>query len=304
RKLNDDSVQRRVVLLGSLPTAMIESQDPASIDEQYAHAPAILDIQKTHFDQDDQSIVREVQRIQMIESNNIYSHFFAWRNVSDGTPDYKIRLVVNATELHITKATKQVSIICRETPPIYAETVVPYIDSLPLSRIDWVYNILDHEAESEQILFEDPSPNEGYIIVPDFKWDKTSANALYLQAIVRNRAIRSIRDLRKSHLGMLKSIRKEAICVSSENWGVGREKLRMFIHYQPSYYHFHVHIVTLELEGFPGMTVGHAHLLDDVISLLETETDGVFERMSFTYALPAEHPLCKLIQARQHEIEI
>lgn len=32
--------------------------------------------------------------------------------------------------------------------------------------------------------------------------------------------------------------------------------------------HLHVHIISVEMEGFAGMNVGHAHLLDDVISLV------------------------------------
>jgi hypothetical protein len=58
----------------------------------------------------------------------------------------------------------------------------------------------------------------------------------------------------------------------------------MFVHYQPSYCaskvhggllyrltladHFHVHVVHIEHEGLAGMTVGQAHLLDDLISLV------------------------------------
>jgi m7GpppX diphosphatase len=30
---------------------------------------------------------------------------------------------------------------------------------------------------------------------------------------------------------------------SQERFGVGEEQLRVFVHYQPSYYHFHVHFV-------------------------------------------------------------
>jgi hypothetical protein len=32
--------------------------------------------------------------------------------------------------------------------------------------------------------------------------------------------------------------------------------------------HFHVHVVHIEHEGLAGMTVGQAHLLDDLISLV------------------------------------
>ena len=32
--------------------------------------------------------------------------------------------------------------------------------------------------------------------------------------------------------------------------------------------HFHVHIVNVNFTGLPGQSVGHAHLLDDIISLV------------------------------------
>jgi m7GpppX diphosphatase len=54
----------------------------------------------------------------------------------------------------------------------------------------------------------------------------------------------------------------------TEKYGVKRGAVRLFLHYQPSYYHLHVHIVSLANEGFAGAEVGKAHLLDDVISLV------------------------------------
>ena len=50
-----------------------------------------------------------------------------------------------------------------------------------------------------------------------------------------------------------------------EQFGVHEDQLRIFVHYQPSYYHFHVHFCHVTLAASPGMAVGKAHLLDDVI---------------------------------------
>lgn len=90
----------------------------------------------------------------------------------------------------------------------------------------------------------------------------------------------------KRHLPMLRNIRKQAIKVSQEKYGLTAGQLRLFVHYQPSYCeftvktpvfvfecvidHFHVHIVTLELSGQSNANVGLAHLLDDIISLVST----------------------------------
>lgn len=67
------------------------------------------------------------------------------------------------------------------------------------------------------------------------KWDLITIPALYLVAIARSSSIRSLRDLRKVHLPMLRSIRVEANRLVKEKWGLGEGTLRFFIHYQPSY---------------------------------------------------------------------
>ena len=41
-----------------------------------------------------------------------------------------------------------------------------------------VFNILDGKKEADRILFRDDDPKTGFIVLPDLKWDQTSANAL------------------------------------------------------------------------------------------------------------------------------
>ena len=90
-------------------------------------------------------------------------------------------------------------------------------------------------SEAEKVLYRDPLPEYGYLMLPDMKWDLTTLSSLYLVAIAFNRSIRSLRDLNKTHLGMLRNIRREAVRVVKERWGLDQGSLRMFIHYQPSY---------------------------------------------------------------------
>ena len=130
-------------------------------------------------------------------------------------------------------------------------------------------------------MFEDSSPTHGFVVLPDMKWDRKSVGSLYLVAIGRSPLIRSLRDLRKTHVPMLKSIKQEGTRVAAQNWGISKRGLRFFIHYQPSYCklghalrkslvhtysssgldRFHVHIVNVEYTGFSGIGVGKAHLL-------------------------------------------
>lgn len=38
--------------------------------------------------------------------------------------------------------------------------------------LQWVYNILEKKAEADRIVFEDPDPRVGFVLLPDFKWDQ------------------------------------------------------------------------------------------------------------------------------------
>jgi len=120
-----------------------------------------------------------------------------------------------------------------------------------------------------------------------------------------------MRDLRMEDVRWLKSIRLEAGRIVKERWGLDEKRVRCYIHYQPSYYHFHVHIVNANYTGLMGMTVGQAWLLDDVISLLELDPptsdienhhpsgSSIMQRMTFTYGLGEQHGLFEGMRAAQ-----
>ena len=102
----------------------------------------------------------------------------------------------------------------------------------PFLRVD---DSLSGKSEAEKVLHRAPSPDYGYVILPDMKWDLITLQSLYLVAISSSSAIRSLRDLRKIHVPMLRSIRSEATRIVQEKWGLGAGTVRLFVHYQPSY---------------------------------------------------------------------
>ena len=69
-----------------------------------------------------------------------------------------------------------------------------------------MYNILEKKQEADRIVFEDPDPETGFILLPDMKWDRKAVTELYLVGIVHKSGIRSIRDLTVEHLPLLKNI--------------------------------------------------------------------------------------------------
>ena len=56
-------------------------------------------------------------------------------------------------------------------------------------------------------MFEDTDPQDGFVLLPDMKWDRKQMENLYLVAICYRRGIKSLRDLDASHLPLLRNIR-------------------------------------------------------------------------------------------------
>ncbi|GJE86757.1 scavenger mRNA decapping enzyme [Phanerochaete sordida] len=300
RILNEDPVAHSLTLLGMLPDA----------DEEGKTVQAIVRVEKTALpaQQATRLVTHFVKDVQLMENTDIYTWFMGWLEPSREHPDLKINVVCPATEVHIRKYTKQDLVMVRETPELYRRIVKPYVEAFPPSRTQWVDDILSGKSEAEKVLHRAPSPDYGYVLLPDMKWDLITIPALYLVAIANSSSVRSLRDLRKIHLPMLRSIRVEATRIVKEKWGLGEGCLRFYVHYQPSYYHFHVHIVNANYYGSMGGTVGQAHLLDDIISLLELDPDtyegpSIFERLTLTYGLGNQHGLYEAMTEAQATLD-
>ncbi|KAF7436799.1 hypothetical protein PC9H_003632 [Pleurotus ostreatus] len=293
--LNEDPVGKSITLLGSFARGSVGPPQPTQDGERDR---AIVRIGKTAFDLESakKPFVGLIERIEAVESTDIYTWLLGWF-ATNRDRDVKIDLICPATDVHIRKYTEQQIIMVHETPEIYEAVVKPYIAAFPAARTKWVDDILSGLSEADKVLYDCPD----FTILPDMKWDLTTMSAFYILAIARDASIRSLRDLTKNkgHVQLLKSIRTEAGRVAQERFGLPSDRLRMFVHYQPSYYRFHVHIVHANHVGTLGSTVGQAHLLDDIVSLLELEVDdqpGIFKRTTLTYGLGDQHGLLGPIQ--------
>lgn len=155
---------------------------------------------------------------------------------------------------------------------------------------------MDHKKESERIVYEDPDNEEGFILLPDIKWDGVSANTLYLQAIVRTDKLKSLRDLTGAHCKMLESIRDKSLAVIKDKYGLEAAKLRFFIHYQPSFYHLHIHVNHVA-NASQAIETERAHLLDHVIENLKLVPD-YYQRVSLTFPVKKDSELYKMFENR------
>lgn len=107
-------------------------------------------------------------------------------------------------------------------------------------------NILDHTAEVDKIIYEDPDNETGFMMLPDLKWDGElqSLHVLFLS----RKKLKSLRDLSGDDLPMLKKMKEKGSEVLQQKYNVLPSHLRMYIHYQPTFYHFHVHCTYLMQE--------------------------------------------------------
>jgi m7GpppX diphosphatase len=168
-----------------------------------------------------------------------------------------------------------------ETPEIYEEKVRPYmLSKREGGRLNWVYNIIDGITEVEDVIFRTPKGrdgDEGFLLAPDLNWDRKTMEALHLLAIVERLDVWSLRDLRKKHIPWLKHMREKLLQSTVETYkekGLERDQLKLYVHYQPTYYHFHIHIVHVALEAGGTQATGKAIGLESIISQLETMAGG------------------------------
>ncbi|KPJ19136.1 Scavenger mRNA-decapping enzyme DcpS [Papilio machaon] len=128
--------------------------------------------------------------------------------------------------------------------------------------------INEGKSEQDRVIYDNKCEREGFVLVPDLKWDGLTKETLYLLAIVRQRGIKSLRDLNETHLPLLKRVRDEGKKTIYSKYKVSGSQLRVYLHYQPSFYHLHIHFTYLRHEA-PGIYAEKSHLLDTVINNIE-----------------------------------
>lgn len=106
---------------------------------------------------------------------------------------------------------------------------------------------------------------------------------MYLIAIVHRHSLTSIRSLTDEHLPLLQNIRDKGIDAITKRYGIPRSQLRIYFHYQPSFYHLHAHFTYLKYDA-PGIFCEKSHLLDSVISNIELIPD-YYQRSTLSFVV-------------------
>jgi len=241
--------------------------------------------------------------------------FFSGRRSGASLTNYmgafKVELISPASERQVQRARPKPGVVMvEETPELYEKVTKPYIQSIVESgSLSWIENVVTGKKERERLLLE----KDDYILNVDTKWRShpdantvprsewygdESVAGLYCLAIVKDGSIASLRDLRSQHLPMLRSILSECPAAIEEIYGVQGNQLRIFVHYQPQFYHFHVHFTRLWNEI--GCQVERGHLLSDIVQNLESDGD-FYEKRSISLKLPVDDNLYRHMKEAQEE---
>ncbi|KAI4939857.1 uncharacterized protein J4E92_001143 [Alternaria infectoria] len=259
RLLNSDQAGRRISLLGTIDSK-----------------PALLLAERAAFDTNPEilnSFSTSLRNIKNLGANDIYAWFLANSNPSDENPppDFKLNLIYPCTEKHIKKYEQQRLRVVAETPEIYEKYVRPYMQAQrEKGALNWVFNIIEGRTEQEDVIYRE-SGEEGFLLLPDLNWDRKTMGSLHLLGIVERRDIWSVRDLKKDMAEWVKHMREKMLEATVKLYPeLERDELKLYVHYQPTYYHFHIHIVHVSLEAGSTQATGKALGLENIISQLET----------------------------------
>jgi len=219
---------------------------------------------------------------------------------------FDVELISPASPYQISRAMPTLGhVLINETYHMYSTVVQPYIQSIIDSgSLSWINNVVEGKKEAERLLVN----HEEFVINVDTKWrthppplttprsewyNHPSTSDLYCLGIVKDSSITCIRDLRGHHIPLLKAMVKEGLAAIKSTYGVQVEnQIRIFVHYQPQFYHFHIHFTRLENEV--GCSVERGHLVSDIIQNIEMDSQYYVKRM-LTYKLKKGSPLENLI---------
>ena len=142
----------------------------------------------------------------------------------------------------------------------------------------WIYNIIDHLSESDEILFE----NNNIIIIPDYKWsgaksalyaEEKNLDSFHVLCIFKDKSLFSIRELTQTHIPLLEEAIEYGCQTLKEKYGINKENLIMYFHYHPSVWQLHLHYMIINNDNTSSYSLPRAHSINSVIQNIKMDSD-------------------------------
>ena len=277
-----DQAGRRIALLGSIDDGC-----------------AVLVLERAAFDVSEQSLVHltsSLEQIHNLGTNSVYHWYLASSKPITGAPSasLKINLFFPATEKHVRKYSEQKIHFIMETPEMYQKHIRPYMERMrDPSRLQWMQNIIDGKAEVEDVILRSQhADSRGFVLLPDLNWDRSTISSLHLLVIVDCNDIWSLRDLKKKDIPWLWNLRKEVSAATLKAYpSLQSDEIKFYVHYLPTYFHFHIHVVHVLLDSGSTQAVGKAIALEGIISQLQSmagDENAGMDSVLMTYSIGEE----------------
>ena len=195
-------------------------------------------------------------------------------------------------------ATKK-KLLLTESPEAYASDAVQRYVAEEVERPSkqWIHKVLRGQQESEEVRRSD----RDFLLLPDThrtnrkggvdqSWVKTTLNWL---CIPRDCSLRSLRDLRGEHVGLLEKMLRESLgCIEAET-GIPADEVMAYVHYPPSVYHLHVHFAY----PYGQQTHRDPFRVHGLVSVIENlKLDGAYyEKVSLHVPVPTDSCLSSIL---------
>jgi|LakMenEpi03Aug12_release.lakeMendotaPanAssembly.Ray.scaffolds.fasta_scaffold164584_2 m7GpppX diphosphatase len=148
--------------------------------------------------------------------------------------------------------------ILLETPNIYKNEIYPKIIQQDLT---WIDNIISGISEQDKIVYQD----DDIIMLPDLKWTSNNIEEMYYLIIFKNKQLKSIRDLNKTHLPLLDKAKKISCDLINKLHNIDNNQLRLYFHYRPTFWQLHLHINLIN-KVWKNSSIDNAYQLSKIIT--------------------------------------
>ena len=202
-----------------------------------------------------------------ISEENIVNKTLLWSN--DIYEKYNATVSLNG-ELIVCVNPEKRKVLSKKLVKESYQEYLEYISKHNFEKEKWIYNIINGEAEQDSILFRDLE--QQLVIIPSYTWDQTNKNKLHILGIHTNLEKRCLRDLTLEDVSWLKNTVKVGTKSILEKYGLTKDKIKTFIHYEPSSYQLHIHFMNTEnVEA--NSSCEYSHEVNGVIFNLQLDGD-------------------------------